>query len=90
MLTFKANPQIKAIEKIILEQKFKRNGSRNIERIIKRDLGVKASHVTIDKHYKECMNGEVLNELIKGMRAKIARIDELERKLKRAQKVLNS
>lgn len=57
-----------SIEKIILECKFSGLGSVEIRKRIIAKLGAKFSRPTIDKHYKEFMQGERVSELIKSLR----------------------
>lgn len=52
------------IEEIIISCKFQQMGSVKIEAAIKSKLGITISRPTIDKHYKEHMNGECLSQEI--------------------------
>ena len=52
------------IEQIILECKFLGLGSPEIKHQLLTKLAFDVSRPMIDKHYNECMNGEVLSELI--------------------------
>lgn len=52
------------IEKIILECKFLGLGSVEIQKQLLSKLGLKVSRPSIDKHYKENMNGAFLTEQI--------------------------
>lgn len=53
-----------AIEAIIIDCKFEQLGSVKIQQAIKAKLGIEVTRPTIDRHYKEFMNGEILSRNI--------------------------
>jgi len=58
----------KQIELIILECKFGGLGSKIIQDKIKGSLGLEFSRPTIDKYYKEVLNGDFLSEKIEELK----------------------
>lgn len=63
MSKLKTHAKRKEIDTIILTNKFKGLGSVEIQKEIALKTGVQVSRPTIDKHYKENMNGDLIDAL---------------------------
>ena len=62
-MKIKEHKHQKTIESIILHNKFDGKGSKEIQKDLISTLGFEVSRPTIDKYYKECLNGALLDEL---------------------------
>lgn len=62
-MKIKEHKHQKTIESIILHNKFEGKGSKEIQKDLISTLGFEVSRPTIDKYYKECLNGGLLDEL---------------------------
>tara|TARA_R110001592_G_C13145926_1_gene747716 strand:+ start:1502 stop:1993 length:492 start_codon:yes stop_codon:yes gene_type:complete len=62
-MKIKEHKHKKTIESIILHNKFDGKGSKEIQKDLISMLGFEVSRPTIDKYYKECLNGALLDEL---------------------------
>ena len=62
-MKIKEHKHQKTIESIILHNKFEGKGSKEIQKDLISTLGFEVSRPTIDKYYKECLNGALLDEL---------------------------
>jgi hypothetical protein len=62
-MKIKEHKNRKTIESIILHNKFEGKGSTEIQKELISTLGFEISRPTIDKYYKDCLNGALLDEL---------------------------